>query len=226
MDRKVKFARVVLELMKENNVKRKEVAEAVNVKYSTFCDYVNPNHPSSPALDELFSIADYFGVPVDSLIDENYELDINDKIDKTLKTKELIPVLGKVPAGVPYEAIEEVEPLSYEFIPRKWMVGDRRYFGLVLDGDSMADEFNDGDTVVFLKSSTCESGDYCCIRINNDEATFKKVVIESDGIRIIPLNPNNKSGFKEEFHSRESLEYNPIEILGIAIYKIPGKVSK
>ena len=70
MDKKVKFARVVLDLMKENDVKRKEVAEAVNVKYSTFCDYVNPNHPSSPALEELFSIADYFGVTVDSLIDE------------------------------------------------------------------------------------------------------------------------------------------------------------
>ncbi len=225
MNRNEKFARTVLSLMKNDDVNRRTVAEAIGVKYSTFCDWVNPNHPSTPSVEELFKIADYFGVRVDSLIDDT-DLNVDDKIDIALKTKELIPVLGTVPAGVPYEAIEEVEPLSYELIPKKWMVGDRRYFGLVLDGDSMADEYNDGDTVIFLKSSTCESGDNCCIRINNNEATFKKVVIESDGIRIKPLNPNNRSGFTEEFHSRESLEYEPIEILGIAIYKIPGKVSK
>lgn len=220
-----KFARTVLTLMKNDEVNRRTVADAINVKYSTFCDWVNPNHPSSPSVEELFAIADYFGVKVDSLVDD-VELNVDDKIDVALKTKELIPVLGKVPAGIPYEAIEEIEPLSYELIPKKWLVGDRRYFGLVLDGDSMADAYNDGDTVVFLKSSTCESGDHCCIRINHGEATFKKIVIESDGIRVIPLNANNRSGFKEEFHSKDSLEYNPIEILGIAIYKIPGKVSK
>ena len=225
MNRNEKFARAVLTLMKNDDVNRRTVADAIGVKYSTFCDWVNPNHPSSPTVEELFKIADYFGVRVDSLIDD-VDFSVDDKIDIALKTKELIPVLGTVPAGVPYEAIEEVEPLSYELIPKKWMVGDRRFFGLVLNGDSMADKYNDGDTVIFMKSSTCESGDHCCIRINHNEATFKKIEIEPDGIRIIPLNPNNRSGFKEEFHSKESLEYEPIEILGIAIYTIPGKVSK
>lgn len=223
MDSKTRLAFGILNLLDERRKNRRQVAEDLGVKYSTFCDWVNPKHPSSPDIDMITKIADYFGVRIDTLVDDA-PYDVDDKIDKVLETKEFINVLGKVPAGVPYEAIEDIQPLDYELIPRKWMVGDRKYFALKLDGDSMAPEYQDGDTVVFLKSSTCESGSLCCIRIGNTDATFKKVVIEKDGIRVIPLNPNNKSKYKEHFYSREQIESLPVEIIGVSIYKIPAKV--
>ena len=223
MDSKTRFALSVLQLIDDNHKSRRQVAEEVGIKYSTFCDWVNPNHPSSPDIEGVRLIADYFKVRIDSLVDDDITYTADMKFDKMLETKEFINVLGKIPAGVPYEAIENIEPLNYELIPKNYFVGDRKYFGLKLDGDSMAPEYADGDTVIFLKSSTCESGSNCCIRIGNTDATFKKVVIKEDGIKVIPLNPNNASKFKERFYTRDQIENLPVEILGIAIYKIPSK---
>lgn len=225
MNSKQRLAINIQNLLDDKRLSRRQVADALGVKYSTFCDWVNPNHASSPDIDMISKIADYFGVRIDPLVDDEPYDDVDYKIDKILETKEFINVLGKVPAGVPYEAIENITPNSYELIPRKWMIGDRKYFGLELDGDSMSPEFKDGDTVVLLKSSTCESGNYCCVRIGHTDATFKQVKIEKDGIWIIPLNEDNSSGFKKKFFTKEEVNTLPIEIIGVYVYTIPNKVQ-
>ena len=48
-----------------------------------------------------------------------------------------IPVLGKIPAGIPFEAIEDTYTEDYEEIPKSWTRGGKEYFALRLTGDSM-----------------------------------------------------------------------------------------
>ena len=137
---------------------------------------------------------------------EQVELDGN-----TIK----IPVLGKIPAGMPLEAIEDTYTIDTIDIPKDWLRGDNHYFALRLEGDSMEPEYLDNDIIIFKQSNTCNSGDDCCIRINGFDATFKRVRKQENGIMIIPLNENNSTGFVSTFFSKEEIVNKPVEILGV-----------
>lgn len=126
-----------------------------------------------------------------------------------------IPVLGKIPAGMPLEAIEDEYAIDTVDIPKEWLRGNGKYFALKLEGDSMEPDYLDKDIVIFKQASDCESGQDCCIRINGFDATFKRVRKQENGIMIIPLNENNSTGFISTFYSKEDIEKMPIEILGV-----------
>jgi len=205
---------------------RKQLATKLGVKYSTFCDWLQESHPSYPKIDYIQEIADILGVKTSYLIDENETEDIDYMVSKMLETKDFIPVLGKIPAGVPYEAIEESNPEDFEFIPRSWLTGNKKYFALKLDGDSMEPKYHDGDIAIFLKTPTCNSGENCCVRIGHDDATFKKVKILSNGILVSPLNPENSSGFSEKFYTAEDVQNMPVEIMGVLVDCRPAKVKR
>ena len=91
-----------------------------------------------------------------------------------------IPVLGRVPAGVPIEAVEDI--IDYEEIPVE-MAKDGEFFGLQIKGDSMEPRICEGDVVIVRKQDDAESGDLVIAMINGDEATCKRLMKYSDGIR-------------------------------------------
>lgn len=211
------LANNILKYMDSLNLDRQDVSERLGIKYSTFCDWVQPNHPSYPKMDKLQRIADILHVNVINLIQENSEEPLELVISKVLEYFDFIPVLGKVPAGVPFEAIETLSPCTYELIPKNLTKGNKVYYALLLEGDSMEPNYGNGEIVTFLKTPTCKSGDDCCVRINGEDATFKRVTILEDGILLSPLNSENSSGYSPQFYSREQIENLPVEIVGVAI---------
>lgn len=58
----------------------------------------------------------------------------------------LIPVYGEIPAGVPLEAIQDIQ--GYEDIPVNWLKGDKEFIALKVKGDSMYPKYLDGDVVI------------------------------------------------------------------------------
>lgn len=160
---------------------------------------------------------------------------LNLSVDKSIEKKELIsnlefdnatfvdvdsdtipiPVLGKIPAGIPLEAIEDAYTIDTVDIPKEWLRGDNKYFALKLEGNSMEPDYLDKDIVIFKQTKDCESGQDCCIRINGFDATFKRVRKQENGIMVMPLNENNSTGFVSTFYSKEDIEQMPIEILGV-----------
>lgn len=100
----------------------------------------------------------------------------------------LVPVYGDIPAGVPLEAIEDIQ--GYEDIPVNWFKGDRRFIALKVKGDSMYPKYLDGDIVIIQLQPDCESGQDCACYINGYNATLKTVYKHSDKIELRPLNPN------------------------------------
>ena len=154
---------------------------------------------------------------VDNLVDSNQlistlNFDNATPIELT-KNVVRIPVLGRIPAGVPIEAIEDI--IGYEEIPKEWLKGGNEYFALVLDGDSMEPKYQDKDIGIFLKASDCESGQDCCIKINGFDATFKRVKKQENGIMVMPLNENNSTGFSTTFYTNDEIINKPVEIIGV-----------
>ena len=100
----------------------------------------------------------------------------------------MVPVYGDIPAGVPLEAIEDIQ--GYEDIPVNWFKGDRRFIALKVKGDSMYPKYLDGDIVIIQLQPDCESGQDCACYINGYNATLKTIYKYPNKIELRPLNPN------------------------------------
>ncbi len=122
-----------------------------------------------------------------------------------------IPVLGRVPAGVPIEAvtdvIEEID-LSGHSVQDGY-----DYFGLLVTGDSMFPEYLDGDIVILRVQQTAETGDDVVAYIGNSDATLKRLTVTENGIQLRPLNP----AYETRSFSNDEIRTLPVTIAGIVI---------
>lgn len=96
-----------------------------------------------------------------------------------------VPIVGKVTAGMPILAVENIEdsfPLPVDF------VGNSESFMLKVRGDSMIEAgILDGDLVLVKKQNTAENGDIV-VALIEDEATVKTFFKEKNHIRLQPQN--------------------------------------
>lgn len=137
-------------------------------------------------------------------------------LDGGKKTKGVwIPVLGKVQAGVPMEAIEDI--IDYEEIDAD-MAKNGDYFALQIKGASMEPRFVEGDVVIVRKQPIVENGDIAVVMVNGDEATIKKFYRESNGIKLIPTNP----AYDIMFYTPYEVDNLPVTILG-KVVELRGK---
>jgi repressor LexA len=103
-----------------------------------------------------------------------------------------IPLVGRVAAGAPILAEENIE--EYLTFPRSMIPAnsERDIFALRVTGDSMIDaKINDGDIAIIKKTSTAENGDIV-VALIDDEATLKYFYKEKDHIRLEPANAKYK----------------------------------
>ena len=101
----------------------------------------------------------------------------------------LLPLVGRIAAGHPIEAIESPDNVDLEeLFTSRHPVGV-----LTVTGDSMIDEhIRDGDLVVYERRSNARNGDTVVALIDGDEATLKKFYREKNQIRLQPANPKYK----------------------------------
>lgn len=97
-----------------------------------------------------------------------------------------VPLIGKVTAGVPITATENIE--DYFPLPAHY-VGDYNVFMLSVMGDSMIEAgIHDGDYVIVRQQQTANNGDIVVAMTEDDEATVKRFYKEKDHIRLQPEN--------------------------------------
>ncbi|MEY3189577.1 MAG: hypothetical protein RIR82_311 [Pseudomonadota bacterium] len=110
-------------------------------------------------------------------------LDLNKIDDEEI----FVPVLGKIAAGSPIEALEnqsESLPLSKSFL------GSNEYFALKVEGDSMINAgINTGDYVIIKKTNIAESGKIVVALIDDHEATLKRMRKKGPSIALESANP-------------------------------------
>ena len=201
--------------MELKGVNRMAVADQTGISYTTLTDWINGN--SYPYIDKIDLLAQFFGCKKSDLI-EDRTWDNNTRLSNMEKDVVRVPLLGKIPAGMPLEAIEDQYTIDYEEVPAKWVKGGNEYFALKITGDSMEPQYNDGDVVVFLRTPDFDfiTGKDCCVRINGSDATFKRVTIKENGIMLSPLNLNNTSGFLPRIYTWKEVQEMPVEIIGVA----------
>lgn len=98
-----------------------------------------------------------------------------------------VPLVGKVTAGVPITATENIE--EYFPLPSHY-VGDDDVFMLSVSGDSMIEAgIHDGDYVIVRQQQTASNGEIVVAMTEDDEATVKRFYKEKDHFRLQPENP-------------------------------------
>lgn len=118
-----------------------------------------------------------------------------------------ISVLGRVAAGVPIEAIEDV--IDTEEITEE-MASTGEFFGLQIHGDSMEPRINEGDVVIVRQQDDANSGDIIIAIVNGCDATCKRLKKYSDGIMLLSNNPE----YEPMIFSNAEIIEKPVRIIG------------
>lgn len=168
---------------------------------STWC-----NGTRLPRMDKVEILAQYFNINRSDLIEE-MKVSNNSSDPKLGKHGVIINVLGRVAAGIPIEAIEEI--IDTEEISED-MAATGKFFGLKIHGDSMEPRFTEGDTVIVRQQNDAESGDIVIALVNGHDATCKRLKKYAGGIMLLSTNPK----YEPMIFSEEEIESTPVRIIG------------
>jgi len=120
-----------------------------------------------------------------------------------------VPLIGKVTAGLPITAIENVE--EYFPLPDSYGTSEDQLFMLEVMGESMIEAgILDGDYVIVKKTSTANNGEIVVAMTEEDEATVKRFYKEKTHFRLQPENS-----------SMDPIYVNQVTILGkvVGLYR-------
>ena len=118
-----------------------------------------------------------------------------------------IPVYGSVAAGIPLDAIQDIE--DYEEITDE-MARAGEYAALKIKGNSMLPRFTPGDVVIVKLQNDVDNGDIAIVMVNGDEATCKKIKKTPEGVMLISTNPD----YEPMFYTNREIEEKPVKIWG------------
>lgn len=133
--------------------------------------------------------------------------DAVEELDANLKVYS-IPIVGKVVAGTPIDAIENITDYIRVTNPA---AADGSYYALHVTGASMEPEMREGDLVIVHKQDYFDSGDICIVLVNGDEATVKKVIKSDQGITLIGF---NATVYPPHFYNVRKVEELPVRVIG------------
>lgn len=185
-----------LELAKKTDLSRSYIGDIEKNRYN-------------PSVSTLQLIATATNTPLENLLPST----------KTASPKGRgirIPVLGRVVAGIPIEAVEEI--LDYEEITPE-LAATGEFFALKIRGHSMEPRMMEGDVVIVRKQEDVESGDVAIVLVNGNEATVKRVKKQEEGITLIAT---NTSVYEPHFYSNKEIKTLPVQILG-KVVELRGK---
>lgn len=212
-------------LLDANNMTQSDLANKIGIAKSTMSDYMN--YRSKPGAGVLEKMATVFGVSKAD-IDTTYKNKSVDIIDGELrlvdKGQELvqqrlsihekrIPVIGKIAAGTPIEAIQE---FVNEIIPPYETKNIDELFGLVVNGESMNKIIPNGHYAILRKQSEVENGEIAAVIVNGYDATLKRVYKFTDLIVLEPCSHDHN--YKDQQYSSDNCE--DIKIIGKFLYSV------
>lgn len=195
---KSKGARIK-ELRLAAKMTQEELASKIGTSKQTIYKYENDIITNIPS-DKLEELA--------TILDTKPEIIMgwNNKI-KSIR----IPVIGMVHAGVPTDAIEDI--IEWEEITSD-IASKGEILALKVSGDYMEPKISEGDVIIVLAQSDCESGDIAVVMVNSHEAILRKIKkFENGSINLVPTNPN----YPVNRFSREDIINLPVRVLGKVI---------
>lgn len=132
------------------------------------------------------------------------------------KSSTEINILGRVAAGIPIEAIENI--IDTEEISEQ-LAATGNFFGLQIHGDSMEPRIYEGDVVIVRQQDDAETGDIVIALVNGNDATCKRLSKYADGICLLSLNTK----YEPMFFSNQEIMDKPVRIIG-KVVELRGKL--
>jgi len=159
--------------------RREDLIRLVSERFGTMID-VAPTKAvltEDPA-KEMEVLASMYLVPMEAKLKQSVAVD----------TAMALPLVGRIAAGRPIEAVQNNETISLADF-----VHSREVFALEVRGESMQDEaILDGDYVLVEKKKTAHDGDIVVALIESTDATLKRFFREGENIRLQPSNATMK----------------------------------
>ena len=190
------------QLLQMSGKSRYQVSKDTGVPQSSLSSWIHG--VSVPSSTNLKKIADYFGVTMAYLMGDDTELEPLDPPQDQRR----IPILGRIPCGVPVREITDIEGYIY-YEPSRCTSAE--YVALRVTGPSMEPEIRDGSVVVIRVSETCDPGDICAVSVDDEGATCKIVKPDPDGgVYLIPINP----AFDPMHYTAQEIKDHRVRIIG------------
>lgn len=191
---RLKLYRKQLNLSQGQVIIKLQSEYGIEITQASLSKYESGTH--EPNLKTLKALAEIYGIdPHELLFSHEQQLPV---------MSHKIPVYGRIPAGVPFEAIQDL--LEDVEIPT-WLAEKKGLFGLKVVGDSMNRVLPDGSIAVLQMTDTLNNGDIGAIMVNGFDATLKKFYRLTDSIVLEPLSYNTEY---TPLVYREDVEVRPI----------------
>lgn len=184
-----KFSYRLKKAMDIRNIKASELSEKAHIPKSAISQYLSGLYEAKQKT--IFKLATALNISEAWLMGldvpmESQKVEIN--VFPTTDIPKKVPVVGKISAGLPILATENIE--GYEFAPSSQIKEGFTYFYLRVQGDSMNLKFNEGDIVLVQKQDTLENDEIGVILVNGDDATVKKYKSENGLVILEPMSTN------------------------------------
>ncbi|MBU3096315.1 helix-turn-helix domain-containing protein [Acinetobacter baumannii] len=177
---------------KSKKLTQQQVADAIGVSKTSVIYWEKDEN--LPKHDSLMALAQILGVTSNYLLHGKE----SDSLDKNITAPfpiagRLVPVISWVQAGT-WTTADSV-PMGTQF--KEWLPPNpkcgKNGYGLIVVGESMSPDFRPSDKIYVnpdFQISDLKTGDLVIVACDGEtEATFKKLIVESNGMYLEPLNP-------------------------------------
>ena len=209
------FASNLKKIREERGLSQNKLGTLAGVNQTTIARWENKE--IAPSIDNVEDLANALNIPLPDLLGKDLRFDNGTYMKSIVEDDNMvqIPVLGTIKAGIAIEAQQDI--LEYIEIPKAWIRGGKQFYGLKVSGDSMFPKYQENDIVVFEDSRNynmeAAKNKDCAVMVNGDDATFKKVLLNDDGITLVPYNTGS---YDIKMYSKDDIINKPVRIIGIA----------
>lgn len=196
-------ARRLQQAMRDINISAQDLSNKSGVAKASISQYVNGSHkPSNISSGKMANVLN-----VNPLWLMGFDVPMKENIETTTTKSVTINVLGRVAAGLPIEAVENIidtEEISLE------LARTGEFFGLQIHGDSMEPSMYEGDVVIVRQQEDAESGEIVIALVNGSDATCKRLIKYANGIHLMSLN----SKYEPMTFANDEMTEKPVKIIG------------
>lgn len=197
-------------IMKERKVSRRQLAEGLNIPYTTLTDWCTGR--IFPRVEKINLIADYFNIKKSDLIEEITDEDDDALYDDVVK----VDVFSKLFLDSVWCLKNQSFKIDEELIPPEWIKNHQSYFGLIMNDNSMDPEFHKDDCLIIRECKKMDKdGFYCVLEKDSDYAKIRKLIHINDGIMVMPLNMSDN--IQPKTYLKGTLEFESLRIIGIVV---------
>lgn len=183
------------------DMKQSDLVEATGISKGALSSYISGRY--TPKQNNIYLIAKALNVNEAWLMGSDVPMERNSSNKKGIT----INVLGRVAAGIPIEAVENI--IDTEEITEE-LARTGSFFGLRIQGDSMEPDIHNGDIVIVRQQEDAESDEIVIALVNGNDGVCKRLKKYDGSIALVSINAN----YEPLYFTNKDIADKPVRIIG------------